>query len=69
MPDSLPELSLDDLGRLFKEIKLTAIVYLISLAMWAVKGCEEHGMELVYQDDELMVFRRKVKLSELGKEK
>jgi hypothetical protein len=35
----------------------------MKLVIWAVKGCDEHDLELAYQDDEVMLFRRKVPFS------
>lgn len=58
----------DDLKALF-EGPPEVMLFILQLAMWAAKGDREHGMELIYQDDEVMLFRRKTPFSEQLKAK
>lgn len=49
--------------KLIAGLPLPVFINIIKLAIWADKA-EEHGMELAYQDNELLVFRRKVALDD-----
>ena len=42
-----------------KALPYERFLALLQLAGWAVDGCKEHGLEMVYQDAELILFRRK----------
>jgi hypothetical protein len=49
---------------LFDGMGPKAFAALVKMAVWAADA-EQHGLELAYQDDELMLFRRKVPLTKL----
>lgn len=53
----------DDFKEIFDKISPKDFIVLFKLSMWAAMA-DEHGLELVYLDDELMTFKRKVSLSQ-----
>jgi hypothetical protein len=59
-----PEITLEQALACMKSLGPKGFNIAFGLLLWAADGCEKYELELAYQDDEVMLFRRKVPLSE-----
>lgn len=48
----------EEASEAIKELPPHVFISVVKVAMWAAKGCEEHGLEVAYHDEDVIMFRR-----------